>query len=187
MRKNLGVKTYLYPQPVLIVSTYGEDGSPDAMNAAWGGICDDDKVMLCLSEGHKTTKNILARKAFVINIADRDNVEACDYVGIVSANDVPGKLAATGWKISRSAFVDAPVVDSLKLALECRLHRVDEDGLIIGKIVNVSADESILKDGKVSPELLRPITFDPSNARYVALGEVVAAAFSAGKKLKERG
>lgn len=184
MRKNFGVKTYLYPQPVLIISTYGEDGSPDAMNAAWGGICDYDKVMLCLSEGHKTTRNILKRKAFVINIADKANVVACDYVGIVSANDAPDKFQKTGWQVSKSAFVDAPVIDDLKLALECELEKVDEDGLIIGKIVNVSADESVLKDGKISPELICPITFDPANAKYIALGEVVGDAFSVGKSLK---
>lgn len=184
MRKNFGVKTYLYPQPVLIISTYGEDGSPDAMNAAWGGICDDDKIMLCLSEGHKTTKNILNRKAFVINIADAANVVACDYVGIVSANTVPDKLAKTGWTVEKSQFVDAPVVTSLKLALECELDKVDEDGLIIGKIVNVSADESILKDGRIDPSLLKPITFDAANGKYLVLGEEVGDAFSCGKNLK---
>ncbi len=183
MRKNFGAKTYLYPQPVLIISTYGEDGSPDAMNAAWGGICDYNKVMLCLSEGHKTYKNILARKAFVINIADAANVVACDYVGMVSGNNVPDKMAKTGWKLAKSSFVDAPVVEDLKLALECRLDKIDEDGLVIGEIVNVSADESVIKDGKIDPSLLQPITFDAVNNKYLILGEVVGNAFADGKKL----
>ena len=181
MRKNFGAKPFLYPQPVLIIATYGEDGTPDAMNAAWGGICDYNKIMLCLSEGHKTTQNILKRKAFVINVADADNVAACDYVGMVSANKVPDKLAATGWKLSKSQFVDAPVIDSLKLALECKLDKVDEDGLIIGEIVNVSADESILTDGKIDPALLRPITFDAANGKYLVIGEAVGDAFTTSK------
>ncbi len=184
MRKNFGVKTYLYPQPVLIISTYGEDGSPDAMNAAWGGICDDDKIMLCLSEGHKTTHNILKRKAFVINVADEENVVACDYVGMVSANDVPDKFARTGWTAEKSQYVDAPVVTSLKLALECTLDSVTEDGLIIGKIVNVSADESVLTDGRIDPALLKPVTFDAVNNKYLVLGGAVGSAFSDGAKLK---
>ena len=185
MRKNFGSKTYLYPQPVFIISTYGEDGSPDAMSAAWGGICDHNKVMLCLSEGHKTTHNILKRKAFVINIADVANVVACDYVGIVSANDVPDKLAATGWQLTPSQFVDAPVIQNLKLALECRLDKVNEDGLIIGEIVNVSADESVLTDGKIDPALLKPVTFDAVNNKYLVLGEAVGDAFSCGKAIKK--
>ncbi len=38
MRKNFGAKAILYPMPVLIIGSYDENGTPDAMNAAWGGI-----------------------------------------------------------------------------------------------------------------------------------------------------
>lgn len=158
MRKNFGAKTYMYPMPVLIIATYDEDGRPDAMNAAWGGIADYNQVALCLSESHKTTKNILARKAFTVSMADAAHVAECDYVGIVSANNVPDKFQRAGFHAVKSEFVDAPVIEELPMTLECRLNKVTEEGLIIGDIVNVSADESILTDGKIDPSKFTPIT-----------------------------
>ena len=186
MRKNFGAKAWLYPQPVFIIATYGEDGTPDAMNAAWGGIADADLISICLSAGHKTTKNILARRAFTVSMATADQVTACDYVGIVSANSVPDKLSRAGFHTTRSGAVDAPLIDELPMALECELVSYDENtGLLIGRVVNVSADERILDaDGKIDPAALRPITFDAVNSAYLVLGEKVGNAFSDGSKLK---
>ena len=113
MRKNFGAKPYTYPQPVFIIATYGEDGTPDAMNAAWGGISEANELSMCISAGHKTTKNILARKAFTVSMADAAHVVECDYVGVVSANDVPDKLAKAGFHTTKSEFVDAPLIDEL--------------------------------------------------------------------------
>ena len=92
MRKNFGSKPWTYPQPVLILATYGEDGTPDTMNAAWGGISEANEISVCISEGHKTTANILARKAFTISMATAEQMVACDYVGIASGNTEPNKL-----------------------------------------------------------------------------------------------
>ena len=185
MRKNFGAKPYMYPMPVLIIGTYGEDGKPDAMNAAWGGICEADKIMLCLSESHKTTQNILKRKAFTVSFADKAHVVECDYVGVVSANKEPNKFEKAGFTAVKSEFVDAPLIEQLPMAFECELDKVDEDGLIIGKIVNVCADEHILgNDGKPYPARFTPICFDGVNGTYLALGEVVGKAFSDGLKLK---
>lgn len=86
MRKNFGAKAYLYPMPVLIIGSYDENGTPDAMNAAWAGISEETEISICISAEHKTTKNIIARGAFTVSIADAENVVACDYVGIVSGN-----------------------------------------------------------------------------------------------------
>lgn len=94
MRKNFGKKTWLYPMPVLIVTTYNEDGTPNAMNAAWGGVYDTDQIMLCLSQDHRTTGNIRARGAFTVSIADAAHAEACDYVGMVSGRKVPDQAGA---------------------------------------------------------------------------------------------
>lgn len=185
MRKNFGAKPQMYPMPVLIIGTYGENGEPDAMNAAWGGICEEDRIMLCLSHTHKTTKNILKRKAFTVSFADKEHVAACDYVGIVSANKEPDKFAKAGFTAVRSEFVDAPLIEQLPMALECVLDKVNEDGLIIGKIVNVCADERILgENGKPDPAKFTPIAFDAVNNAYLALGEAVGKAFSDGMKLK---
>ncbi len=185
MRKNFGAKTFMYPLPVLIIGTYGEDGTPDAMNAAWGGISDYNQVALCLSESHKTTKNILHRKAFTVSMADAAHVAECDYVGIVSGNNVPDKFEKAGFHAVKSQFVDAPVIEELPMTLECKLIKVTDEGLIIGEIVNVSADESILgADGRIDPSKFTPITFDPVNNVYLKLGEPCGKAFGEGNKLK---
>ena len=120
MRKNFGAKPYTYPQPVFIIATYGPDGTPDAMNAAWGGISGTAELSMCLSAGHKTTQNILARKAFTVSMADAAHMAECDYVGVVSANDVPDKLARAGFHTTKSEFVDAPLIDELAMAGELR-------------------------------------------------------------------
>ena len=186
MRKNFGAKPYTYPQPVLIIASYDENGTPDAMNAAWGGISDDTQISMCLSAGHKTVKNILKRKAFTVSMADAAHVAACDYVGIVSANDVPDKLEKAGFHTTRSEFVDAPLTDELPMALECRLVSYDEESCrMVGEIVNVSAEESVLdENGKIDPGKLQPITFDPVNNAYLKLGEKVGNAFRDGLALK---
>ena len=173
----------MYPMPVLIVATYGEDGTPDAMNAAWGGISDDAQIALCLSAEHKTTKNILARGAFTVSMADAEHVAECDYVGIVSGNKVPDKVARAGFHTVKSEFVDAPVIEELPMTLECKLIKMTDEGLILGEIVNVSADERILgENGKIDPAKLRPITFDSVNSTYIELGRVVGSAFKDGLK-----
>lgn len=186
MRKNFGAKPYTYPQPVLIIASYDENGTPDAMNAAWGGISDDTQISMCLSAGHKTVKNILKRKAFTVSMADAAHVSACDYVGIVSANDVPDKLEKAGFHTTRSEFVDAPLIDELPMTLECRLVSYDEESCrMVGEIVNVSAEESVLdENGKIDPGKLQPITFDPVNNAYLKLGEKVGNAFRDGLALK---
>ncbi len=185
MRKNFGVKSWFYPLPVLIVGTYDENGAPDAMNAAWGGLYDADKVELCLSAGHKTTKNIKAKGAFTVSFADAAHVTACDYVGMVSANDTPDKMKKAGFTTEKSAFVDAPVIKELPLTLECELVKVNEDGNVIGKIVNISADESILDgSGAIDVAKLRPIAYEPVSSGYYVLGERVGNAFKDGEALK---
>ena len=186
MRKNFGAKPYTYPQPVFIIATYGPDGTPDAMNAAWGGISEANELSMCLSAGHKTTKNILERKAFTVSMADAAHVAECDYVGVVSANDVPDKLAKAGFHTTKSEFVDAPLIDELAMAVECKLLSYDPESCrLVGEIVNVSVDESVLTlDGKVDVSRLAPIVFVPINSAYYVLGEKVGNAFQDGMKLK---
>lgn len=102
MRKNFGTKSWFYPLPVLIVGTYDENGLPDVMNAAWGGLYDADKVVLCLSAGHKTTANIKAKEAFTVSFADAAHVTEADYVGMVSANQVPDKLESPACTLQKA-------------------------------------------------------------------------------------
>ena len=185
MRKNFGAKPLSYPQPVYILAAYDESGVPNAMNVAWGGISEDKEISFCISEGHKTTHDILARKAFTVSMADAAHVVECDYVGVVSGNDVPDKLERCGFHTTKSEFVDAPLIDELAMALECKLISYDpETCLLVGEIVNVCADESVLTDGSIDPAKLRPITFDPMNNAYLVLGEKVGNAFKDGLKLR---
>ncbi len=186
MRKNFGVKPWVYPQPVFILAAYDESGRPNAMNAAWGGISEEDEISICLSAGHKTTQNIVARGAFTVSMATAAQVVSCDYVGIVSGNDEEGKMEKAGFHCVKSDFVDAPVIEELPMTLECRLIGYDEKTCILrGKIMNVSADESILDErGKIDAEKLCPITFDPVQNTYRMIGEKVGNAFRDGLKLK---
>ena len=185
MKINFGTQTFMYPMPVLIIASYGSDGTPDAMNAAWGGIHDTNQIGICLSPEHKTVKNILDRKAFSVSMADAAHVAACDYVGIVSGNKEPAKVKKAGFTVTKSEIVDAPVINELPMALECKLVSYDENsGYMVADIVNVCADESVLTDGKIDPSKLNPITYDPVNHTYIKLGEVVGHAFQDGKSLK---
>lgn len=186
MRKNLKAKAYIYPLPVLIVGTYDENGTPDAMNAAWGTVCDSAQVSICLSASHKTVKNLLKTKAFTVAIADAKNILPADYVGVVSANDAPDKMKKSGWHTVKSEFVNAPIIEELPLVLECKLVRYDtETEICIGEVVNVSVDDSILnEDGKIDLTKFKPICYDCDTHGYYKLGEKVGNAFSDGMKLK---
>ena len=186
MRKNFGAKPMCYPMPVYIIAAYGADGTPNAMNAAWGGISEDTEISICVSADHKTTENILARKAFTVSMATAEYMAACDYVGIVSGNKEPDKFAKAGFHATASQFVDAPLIDELPMAVECKLISSDPDSCrLVGEIVNVCADESVLgENGKVDPRKLRPITYDPMNHEYLVLGEKVGNAFKDGLTLK---
>lgn len=184
MDKDFGVKTWMYPLPVLIVAAYDEEGRPNAMNAAWGCIYNDDLVHICLSRGHKTTANILASKAFTLSFGTRDQLAACDYVGITSGNKEADKIARAGWTTRPSSHVNAPVINELRMRMECELVSADGEQ-IVGRIVNVSADESVLgPDGLVDYRKLDPVTYDPVHMRYIALGEEAGKAFSAGKEVR---
>lgn len=185
MRKNFGTKPWFYPLPVLIIGTYDKEGNADAMNAAWGGLYNSNMVELCLSAGHKTTQNIKEKGAFTISFADAAHVAACDYVGIVSANNTPDKLKKAGFTTERATLVDAPIICELPMAMECKLVKITKEGNIIGEIVNVNAEESILgEDGLVDASKLRAISFDPVHNQYLELGEKVGNAFSDGNALK---
>ena len=186
MRKNFGPKPMCYPMPVYIIGTYGADGTPNAMNAAWGGISEEQEISICISADHKTTENILARKAFTVSMATANMLAACDYVGIVSGCKEPDKFAKAGFHATKSEFVDAPLIDELPMALECELISYDPESCrLVSRIVNVCADESVLDDnGKVDVAKLQPITYDPMNHHYLVLGEKVGQAFHDGLALK---
>ena len=186
MRKNFGAKEMCYPMPVFIIGTYNEDGTPNAMNAAWGGVTEEAQLTICVESTHKTAKNILARKAFTVSMGTAEYVTACDYVGIVSGNKEPDKFQKAGFHATKSQFVDAPLIDELPMALECEMISYDPEACrLVGKVINVCVEESYLDEkGKVDVAKLRPITFDPVHHSYLVLGEKVGQAFHDGLSLK---
>lgn len=181
-RISFGAKPLMFPQPVLIIGTYDKDGKPNAMNAAWGITTDYDEISISLAE-HKTTENLAATGAFTVSMGTEDTMLACDYVGIISGKDEPDKFAKAGFHAVKSEKVNAPLIAELPMALECKVRNF-EDGILIGEIVDVKADESILTDGKIDPKKLKPISFDPCNNAYLATGDKVGNAFQDGLKLK---
>ena len=187
MRKDFGTKTWLYPMPVLILGAYGANGEPMAMNAAWCGIGAENTVVMCIDSSHKTTEYILQSKGFTISPATADQLTACDYVGIVSGNKVPDKMERSGFHTHKAQHVNAPIIEELPLALECELVSYDtETELMIGRIVNVSADDSILgDDGKIDADKAQFLSFDPATNSYRTLGPVAGRAFHDGLPLSK--
>lgn len=188
MRKQLHITEGIFPMPVLMVATYNEDGSVNVMNAAWGTMQERDTVALNLTETHKTVKNIKARGAFTVSIADAAHVTEADYFGVVSGNRVANKFAASGLTASKSEIVDAPIINDFPLCLECKFieYQSNEYGCgVIGKVVRVTADESVMEGDKLNMSLVNAIAFDPYTHGYYKVTERVGEAFKDGLKLKK--
>ena len=187
MRKKLEITEGIFPMPVLMVATYNEDGSVNVMNAAWGTMQERGNVALNLTESHKTVKNIKARGAFTVSIADASHVAEADYFGVESGNNVADKFARSGLTSSKAETVDAPVINEFPVCLECEFIEY-QDGKygcgVIGKVVNVTADEGVIKDGNIDMSLVNAIAFDPYTHGYYKVTERVGEAFKDGFKLK---
>ncbi len=190
MRKDLGEQPAVYPMPVLMVAAFDENGKVNVMNAAWGMICDTDKIALFIDEDHKTTKNIRAVKAFTVSIADRDHMAEADFFGIATGNKMADKFERTGFHAVKSGYVNAPVIEEFPVAMECELAEIVETEnlhAVVGKIVNVSADEKVLSEnGKIDPAKLNALIFDQFQSGYYISGEKVGRAWNAGKDFMKK-
>ena len=187
MKKNLGAAPAVFPMPVLMVAAYDENGKVNVMNAAWGTICGMDKIALCIGEDHKTTKNIHQAKAFTVALADKDHMDVADFFGIATGNKMEDKFERTGYHAAKSEFVNAPVIEEFPVVMDCELAEVvqtDNIHLIVGKIVNVAAEESVLSEnGKVDPLKLNALIFDQFQSGYYVATEKVGKAWNAGAGL----
>jgi len=178
-------KGFITPQPVLIVATYDEKGNADAMNAAWCGQVGPKQLSLSLSP-HTTTENLKNQKAFTVSFATKGKIAACDYVGLVSLSKVADKMQKSGFTLTKSGKVNAPIINELPVALECEVVSVSEEygeTRVVGEIVGMLADESVLTDGKVDLEKLHPVMFDSSAMCYREIGASVGEAWNIGKSL----
>lgn len=187
MRKKLNMTAGIFPMPVLLIATYNEDGTVNVMNAAWGTMQESGTVVLNLSEGHKTVENLKAKGAFTVSIADAAHVVEADYFGLVSGHQVPDKLSKAGLTATKAETVDAPVIDQFPLCMECEFVEYQSGAYgcgVIGRVVNVTADERVLSDGKVDMAKVNAIAFDPYTYGYYKVTERVGNAFHDGAKLK---
>ena len=187
MKQQIKTTEAIFPMPVLLISTFNEDGSVDVMNAAWGTMLDRDMVALNLTATHKTVENIKARKGFVVHIADAKHVVEADYFGVVSSRKVPEKFAKSGMTYTKSELVDAPIINELPIAMECKFveYQNDDTGLgVIGKVLRTSVEEAIMKDGRIDIDALEAIAFDPYTHGYYKVGGRVGEAFKDGLQLK---
>ena len=187
MKKDLGIVDAIYPMPVLMVAAYDENGKVNVMNAAWGQIADDDKVIIFIGEGKKTWLNILASKAFTVALADEKHMDVADFFGIASGNKIDDKFERTGYHAVRSDKVNAPIIEEFPVVMECELleHLKDEYvSAIVGRIVNVKADEEVLDEkGKVDVTKTKALIFDQFRSGYYVTGEKVGQAWNAGKDI----
>ena len=190
MKKNLGIVQAVYPMPVLIVAAYDENGKVNAMNAAWGMICNADRIALFIDEDHKTTQNILKSRAFTVSLADRAHMDVADFFGIATGNKMEDKFERTGYHAVKSAFVNAPIIEEFPVVMECELAEVSSTEsfyAIVGKIVNTAAEESFLSaNGKVDPEKFAARIFDQFQLGYYVSGERVGKAWNAGAGLMKK-
>ena len=184
-RKNFGTKQALMtvPQPCVMIATWDKDHNPDVMMAAWAGQYDYKQIVVSLSK-HKTTDNLELTGAFTVSFADERTVAESDYFGLVSGNDVPDKVAKVGFTVTPSPNVDAPIINEYPFTLECKVISFS-DGILVGEVVNQSADESILDEkGRVDLTKLKPIVFDAAAVCYRTIGDSVGQAWGAGKKFQ---
>lgn len=187
MRKNLSLTEGIFPMPVLMVATYDETGTVDVMNAAWGTMQSRGNVALKLTESHKTVENIKKTGAFTVSIADAKHVVEADFFGDVSAHNDPRKFEKSGLSAVKSELVNAPIIVDFPICLECEFieYQNNEFGVgVIGKVLNVSADESVMDGENVDIEKVNAIAFDPYTHGYYKVTERVGEAFKDGLRLK---
>ena len=190
MKKNLGPVQAVYPMPVLMIAAYDEKGKVNVMNAAWGMICNSDRIALFIDEEHKTTQNLLVSKAFTVSLADEAHMDVADFFGIASGNNMPDKFERTGYTAVRSHFVNAPIIEEFPVVMECELAEVVETEsfyCVVGKILNTAAEEKVLSEnGKIDPVRLHALIFDQFQHGYYLTGKQAGQAWNAGAALMKK-
>ena len=186
MKKDFGNKPLIYPQPVLIIASYNEDGTANAMNAAWGAVWKKTKISIILDKNHKTVKNIKEHNAFTVSVADVNHLKESDFFGITTGNKITDKVTKAGLTYSKSDNVDAPIINEYPLTMECKLISYDESTeQVIAEVVNTLIDDTILTNDKIDLSKFKPIIYDAMNHDYISFGEKVGNAFSDGKLLEK--
>ena len=183
MKKEISKVPGIFPMPVLMIGTYNEDGTVDVMNAAWGMAQSMNNLKLCLTESHKTVKNMKRTMACTVALGTKDLMKESDYLGMVSANNVSNKFETTGLHAVKSEKVEAPIIEEYPICMECKVIDFENDGVLVD-IVNVQAEEKYLNaDGTLKLDEMAIIAYDPYGQGYYEVGKKVGTAFQEGKSL----
>lgn len=185
MKKGFKPSSWIFPQPAIVIATYDKDGRPDAMTAAWAGIYDTNKIGIMLDHRHRTMENIKETGAFTVSMSTMETMAESDYFGTVSGNTVEDKIRKAGFHTAKSEYVNAPVIEEYPLTFECKVEKLipeGEDFHVVGSIVHILAEESVLTDGKPDPAKLRPLAFDGVNGTYMEVVRTVGKAWKEGRK-----
>jgi len=191
MKKSIGAKAILFPAPVLVVATFDVDGKPNAMTAAWGGICCSDPpcVTVSLRKATYTYNSLMEKKVYTINIPGKEFAKEADYLGIASGRD-NDKFAATGLTPIRSDHVDAPYIKEFPVCLECKIVHIADLGLhtmFVGEVIDAKVDDSLLDDNRQPMiEQVMPLVFATNSRNYYTIGEELGRAFSIGKEIMNK-
>ena len=184
-------KPYLSPMMVQMIGTYNEDGTPNLMNAAWGGQLDTDLLVLSLDKTHKTVANLLREKAFTLGLPSQKDMVDCDFVGVVSGNKDPKKIEKTNLRFVPAEKVHAPLVESFPVSFECEVFKVFDDEelgfYVVAKVLAIDIDEAYMKEkGKIDVEAMGLFFYSPMENTYREFGKVLGSAFQLGlAKAKE--
>lgn len=182
MKKELKITPGIFPMPVLMIGTYNEDGTVDVMNAAWGMAQSMNQLKLCLTESHKTVKNMKRTMACTVALGTKELVSESDYLGMASGNTVADKFERTGLHSVKSEKVNAPIIEEYPICMECKVIGFEEDGTLV-EVVGVQAEEKYLnEDGTIRLNEIGIISYDPYGHGYYVVGDKVGTAFSDGKK-----
>lgn len=192
MKRSIGPKTIVYPAPAFVIGTYDHSGKPNAMTAAWAGICCSSPpcIAVSLRKATYTYGNILEKQAFTVNIAPEEMVKEVDYFGIVSGES-EDKFSVTGLTPLKGEYVDAPFIGEFPLVVECALINHMEIGShtqFIGEVKDIKVEESVLgENDTLLTEKIKPVIFTPGDRSYYALGRFLGRGFSIGRDVRKAG
>ena len=191
-KKNLKLRTMVAPAQTIIAAAYDENGKADACTLAF--FSPISHVPPCVVIGinatqkRKTLQSILSSGAFTVSYPGNEQAREADYLGVESGYRTD-KLANIGYTVSEGQAVHAPVINEMKLVLECEVVHtvtVGSHTQITGEIKNIQAEEEILDEkGRVLLERLDPMIYDEEQYCYHYIGEKSADAFRPGAALKK--
>lgn len=163
-KRSVGIQSYLYPQPAMVIGSYDKEGKPNMMTAAWIGICNSDPLSIAFSLRPATYSydNVTETKSFTVNVPSAQLAKYVTYAGQFSGRDVD-KFKETGLTPVKGEFVNAPYIKEFPIVIECEVTAIHELGShrqFIGKVIDVKVDEAILDaKGNVDVNLLNPIIY----------------------------